>query len=226
MRILIVEDEVKLADALAQIFMKNKITADVCYDGVSGLDNAISGIYDVIVLDIMLPKMNGIDVLKAIRKNSMSVPVLLLTAMDELSDKVKGFDSGADDYLTKPFYTEELLARVKALGRRNSSEPAFENELHFGELKLDLQSYELFCGQNSVKLGLKEFSIMELLMKNGGHVISKENILLKVWGYESDAEYNNVEVYISFLRKKLSYIKSDVSVKTIRGVGYCLEGAK
>ena len=226
MRILIVEDEVKLADALAQIFMNNKITADVCYDGVSGLDNALSGIYDVIVLDIMLPKMNGIDVLKAIRKNNMSVPVLLLTAMDELSDKVRGFDCGADDYLTKPFYTEELLARVKALGRRNSSEPAYENEMRFGELRLNLQSYELFCGQNSVKLGLKEFSIMELLMKNGGYVLSKETILLKVWGYESDAEYNNVEVYISFLRKKLAYIKSDVSVKTIRGVGYCLEESK
>lgn len=226
MRILIVEDEVKLADALAQIFLKNKITADVCYDGVSGLGNALSGIYDVIVLDIMLPKMNGIDVLKAIRRNNLSVPVLLLTAMDELSDKVKGFDSGADDYLTKPFYTEELLTRVRALGRRNSSEPVYENELRFGELKLDMQSYELFCGQNSVKLGLKEFSIMELPIKNGGHVLSKETILLKVWGYESDAEYNNVEVYISFLRKKLAYIKSEVSVKTIRGLGYCLEEAK
>lgn len=226
MRILIVEDEVKLADALAQIFLKNKITADVCYDGITGLDNALSGIYDVIVLDIMLPKMNGIEVLKAVRRNNNSVPVLLLTAMDELSDKVNGFDCGADDYLTKPFYTEELLARVKVLGRRNSPESSFENEMRFGELRLNLQSYELFCGKSSVKLGLKEFSIMELLMKNGSYVLSKETILLKVWGYESDAEYNNVEVYISFLRKKLAYIKSAVLIKTVRGVGYCLEESK
>lgn len=225
MRVLIVEDETKLAEALVQIFNKNKITADACFDGISGLDNALSGIYDVVVLDIMLPGMNGIDVLKNLRKENVKTPVLLLTAMDEISDKVKGFDSGADDYLTKPFYSEELLARVKALNKRNGNNEVTQNEnkISFGDITLDLSAYELSCNGNRMKLGLKEFSILEYFMKNGGQVLSKENILLKVWGYESDAEYNNVEVYISFLRKKMSFIKSETSIKTVRGVGYCLE---
>lgn len=225
MRVLIVEDETKLAEALVQIFGKNKITADACFDGISGLDNALSGIYDVIVLDIMLPGMNGIEVLKNLRKENVKTPVLLLTAMDEVSDKVKGFDSGADDYLTKPFYSEELLARVKALNKRNGNNETTQNEnkISYGDITLDLSAYEMSCKGNRMKLGLKEFSILEYFMKNAGQVLSKENILLKVWGYESDAEYNNVEVYISFLRKKMSFIKSDTSIKTVRGVGYCLE---
>ena len=223
MRVLIVEDEKRLADALVQIFTKNKMTADASYDGSDGLDNALSGIYDVIVLDIMLPKMNGIEVLRNLRKEGIKTPVILLTAKDDVSDKVKGLDSGADDYLTKPFSTEELLARVRALSRRSTSELVCDDTLTFDDLSLDLSTYELSCGSNSVKLGLKEFSIMELLLRNGNKVLSKENLLVKIWGYESDAEYNNVEVYISFLRKKLGYIKSGVSIKTLRGVGYSLE---
>ncbi len=222
MRILIVEDEVRLAEALVQIFMKEKYSADACYDGVSGLDNALTGIYDVIVLDIMLPKMNGLEVLRTLRANKIKTPVILLTAKDEVSDKVTGLDIGADDYLTKPFYTEELLARIRSLGRRNS-DVICDNILSFDDISLNISTYELMCGEKSVKLGLKEFNIMELLMKNGARILSKETLIEKIWGYESDAEYNNVEVYISFLRKKLSHIKSKVIIKTVRGVGYCLE---
>lgn len=222
MRILIVEDEVRLAEALVQIFMKEKYSADACYDGVSGLDNALTGIYDVIVLDIMLPKMNGLEVLRTLRANKIKTPVILLTAKDEVSDKVTGLDIGADDYLTKPFYTEELLARIRSLGRRNS-DVICDNILSFDDIFLNISTYELMCGERSVKLGLKEFNIMELLIKNGARILSKETLIEKIWGYESDAEYNNVEVYISFLRKKLSHIKSKVIIKTVRGVGYCLE---
>lgn len=222
MRILIVEDEVRLAEALVQIFMKEKYSADACYDGVSGLDNALTGIYDVIVLDIMLPKMNGLEVLRTLRANKIKTPVILLTAKDEVSDKVTGLDIGADDYLTKPFYTEELLARIRSLGRRNS-DVICDNILSFDDISLNISTYELMCGEKSVKLGLKEFNIMELLIKNGARILSKETLIEKIWGYESDAEYNNVEVYISFLRKKLSHIKSKVMIKTVRGVGYCLE---
>ena len=223
MRIMIAEDEEKLADALVQIFAKNKITADAFGNGIDALDNALTGIYDVIVLDIMMPGMNGIEVLRKIRAEGMDTPVLMFTAKDEISDKVKGLDSGADDYLTKPFATEELLARVRALGRRSSAAIVNSDVITCGELSLDTAAYELSCGKNSLKLGLKEFSIMELLMKNSGRVLSKETLITKIWGYDSDAEYNNVEVYISFLRKKLDFIKSKAAIKTVRGVGYTLE---
>ena len=223
MRIMIAEDEEKLADALVQIFAKNKITAEAFGNGIDALDNALTGIYDVIVLDIMMPGMNGIEVLRKIRAEGMDTPVLMFTAKDEISDKVKGLDSGADDYLTKPFATEELLARVRALGRRSSAAIVNSDVITCGDLSLDTAAYELSCGKNSLKLGLKEFSIMELLMKNSGRVLSKETLITKIWGYDSDAEYNNVEVYISFLRKKLDFIKSKAAIKTVRGVGYTLE---
>lgn len=222
MRILLVEDEKGLADALVQIFTKNKYLADACYDGVSGLDNALTDIYDVIILDIMLPGMNGLDVLRNIRENKITTPVILLTAKDEISDKVAGLDHGADDYITKPFSTDELLARIRCISRRNAN-VVCENVLHFSDITLNLSTYEMFCGEKSFKLGVKEFSIMELLMKNGSIIISKETLIEKVWGYESDAEYNNVEVYISFLRKKLSHINAQTTIKTVRGVGYSLE---
>ena len=220
---MIAEDEEKLADALVQIFAKNKMTADAFGNGIDALDNALTGIYDVIVLDIMMPGMNGIEVLRKIRAEGMDTPVLMFTAKDEISDKVKGLDSGADDYLTKPFATEELLARVRALGRRSSAAIVNSDVITCGDLSLDTAAYELSCGKNSLKLGLKEFSIMELLMKNSGRVLSKETLITKIWGYDSDAEYNNVEVYISFLRKKLDFIKSKAAIKTVRGVGYTLE---
>ena len=220
---MIAEDEEKLADALVQIFAKNKMTADAFGNGIDALDNALTGIYDVIVLDIMMPGMTGIEVLREIRAEGMDTPVLMFTAKDEISDKVKGLDSGADDYLTKPFATEELLARVRALSRRSSAAIVNSDIITCGDLSLDTAAYELSCGKNSLKLGLKEFSIMELLMKNSGRVLSKETLITKIWGYDSDAEYNNVEVYISFLRKKLDFIKSKAAIKTVRGVGYTLE---
>lgn len=222
LRILLVEDEIGLSDALVQIFAKNKYMTDACYDGVSGLDNALTGIHDVIILDIMLPGMNGLEVLREIRRNKLETPVILLTAKDEISDKVTGLDYGADDYITKPFSTEELLARIRSISRRNQH-MVVENALTFSDITLNLSTYEMFCGEKSIKLGLKEFYMMELLLRNGSIVLSKETLIEKIWGFESDAEYNNVEVYISFLRKKLTHIESTVSIKTVRGVGYCLE---
>ena len=222
MRILLIEDEVALSDALVQIFHKHKYIVDACYDGESGLDNALSGIYDMIVLDFMLPKMNGYEVLKEIRAKKMTTPVMMLTARDTIADKVNCLDIGADDYMTKPFSSDELLARMRSLYRRNAN-VIFENVLTWSDLTLNLSTYELFCGKNSFKLGLKEFSMMELFLKNGSRILSKETLIVKIWGYESDAENNNVEVYVSFLRKKLAHMHSKVGIKTVRGVGYCLE---
>jgi len=222
LRILIVEDEQRLAEALAQILSKNKYTADISTDGESGLDNALSGIYDAIILDVMLPKVSGFDILRTLRAERITTPVMLLTAKDEIADKVTGLDLGADDYLTKPFSTEELLARLRALIRRKS-DAVCENTLFFSDLSLNLDTFELLCKDRSVKLGLKEFDIMKLLLSYGSRIISKEMLIEKVWGYDSEAEYNNVEVYISFLRKKLAHIKSNVCIKTVRGVGYSLE---
>lgn len=222
MRILVVEDEEAIADALVHILTKNKYIANACYDGESGLDNALTGIYDLIILDIMLPKMNGLDVLSNLRKENISCPVILLTAKDEIGDKVKGLDHGADDYITKPFSVDELLARIRCLQRRNGN-VINDNVIKFSDISLNLQTYELSGTENSLRLGLKEFSIMEVFISNANKVISKEKLLEKVWGYESDAEYNNVEVYISFLRKKLNHIGSNTAIKTIRGVGYRLE---
>jgi|APHig6443717817_1056837.scaffolds.fasta_scaffold07044_4 DNA-binding response OmpR family regulator len=222
MRILVIEDEVGLADALVHILNQNKYQADACYDGISGLDNALSNIYDLIILDVMLPKMNGFEILKNIRFNKLNVPVILLTAKDEVSYKITGLDIGADDYLTKPFNTDELLARIRSIFRRNSN-INFENTISYNDVSLNLMNYELSSNNKSLKLGLKEFCIMEMLIKNSNIIISKEKLIEKVWGYESNAEYNNVEVYISFLRKKLSHIDSKVIIKTIRGVGYSLE---
>ncbi len=196
MRVLIIEDEVRLAGTLQDLMELNGYTADVSHDGEAGLDNALSGIYDVVLLDVMLPKLDGFGVLKRLRAAGNAVPVLMLTARDQVSDKVEGLDCGADYYLTKPFDPKELLACVRALVRRQP---------------------------RSVRLSRKEFDIMELLMRNRNLVITKESLLLKVWGYESDAEDNNVEVYISFLRKKLSHLHAAVKIRTIRMVGYCLE---
>ena len=224
MRILVVEDEVRLAEALVQILNKNKYTAESVYNGEDGLNYALSGIYDLIILDIMLPKMNGLEVLKHLRKAHIQTPVILLTAKDEVADKVTGLDYGADDYLTKPFVTDELLARIRALTRRRG-ELICDDTLHFSDLGLNLSTYELTCHGKSIKLALKEFRILEFFISHGQHVVSKEDLIEKIWGYDSEAEYNNVEVYISFIRKKLIHLQSKVAIQTVRGVGYHLEGA-
>ena len=190
--------------------------------GEAGLDNALSGIYDVVLLDVMLPRIDGFTVLRRLRESGSAVPVLMLTARSEVSDRVTGLDSGAEYYLTKPFEPKELLACVRALARR---QPELRGGvLTCGDLKLEKDAFILSCGERSVRLSRKEFDMMELLMLNQKQVLTKESLLLKIWGYESDAEDNNVEVYISFLRKKLSHLGSEVKIKTIRMVGYCLEG--
>lgn len=222
MRVLVVEDEVRLASTLQDLLELNGYTTDICHDGEAGLDNALSAIYDVVVLDVMLPRMDGFTVVQRLRAAGNSTPVLMLTARSEVSDRVTGLDRGADYYLTKPFEPRELLACIRALSRR---QPELRNTdaLEYGDLKLDKNSFTLLCGERSVRLSRKEFDMMELLMLNQEIVITKENLLLKIWGYESDAEDNNVEVYISFLRRKLAHLRSAVKIKTIRMVGYCLE---
>ncbi|MBQ2663968.1 MAG: response regulator transcription factor [Clostridia bacterium] len=222
MRILVVEDEIHLAEALAQILKKNNYTVDVSNDGEDGLDNALSGIYDVIVLDIMLPKMNGLDVLENIRSEGFDTPVILLTAKNEISDKVRGLDSGADDYLAKPFNTEELLARIRALGRRRGEIVANTNTISFADITLNTQTLQLTSGANEITLTLKESELLEHLMLHKGLVCSKEQIIEKLWGFDSEAEANHVEVYISFLRKKLTFVHSKAAINTVRGVGYTL----
>lgn len=222
MRILVVEDEIHLAEALSHILKKNNYTVDVANDGEDGLDNALSGIYDVIVLDIMLPKMDGITVLKAIRSEGIETPVILLTAKSDISDKVMGLDSGADDYLAKPFNTDELLARIRALGRRRGEIVTNTNTISYGDITLDTSSLKLANGANEINLTLKESELLEYLMLHKQFVCSKEQIIEKLWGFESEAEANHVEVYVSFLRKKLAFVHSSVSINTVRGIGYTL----
>lgn len=222
MRILIVEDEVHLAEALTQILRKHNYTVDTVNDGEAGLDNALSNIYDLILLDIMLPKIDGITILKEIRKEGIGTPVILLTAKGEVSDKVIGLDSGADDYLPKPFATEELLARIRAMARRKG-EVLQDNTLKFGDIELNPATLKLSCKNKEVKLILKESELLEFLICRNKAVTSKELIIEKLWGFDSDVEHNHVEVYISFLRKKLLFLTSKVSIITVRGVGYTLE---
>lgn len=222
MRLLLVEDEIQLSEALNQILIKNKYVVDAVYNGEDGLDYGLTDIYDVIVLDIMLPKLNGLEVLRRLRKENIKTPVILLTAKGEIEDKVKGLDSGADDYLAKPFATEELLARLRALTRRQG-EIINDNILEVGDIKLNISTYELEGPYNSIKLSLKEFEIIRCFMQRPKTILTKDELISKIWGYDSDAEYNNIEVYISFLRKKLGYVASTTSITTVRGVGYKLE---
>ena len=222
MRVLIVEDEARLASSLQDLLELNGYAADIAHDGESGLDNALTGIYDVILLDVMLPKLDGFSLLRRLRGEGDSTPVLMLTARDQVSDKVEGLDCGADYYLTKPFEPQELLACIRALTRRQP-ELRDPDLVSCGDLSLDKRLFTLSCGARSVRLSRKEYDLMELLMRNQGLIVTKESLLVKVWGYESDAEDNNVEVYISFLRKKLDHLHSAVKIRTIRMVGYCLE---
>ncbi|MGN0455588.1 MAG: response regulator transcription factor [Acutalibacteraceae bacterium] len=221
MRILIVEDETRLANALAQILTEQKYMTDVAYNGSDGLDYGLSGIYDAIILDVMLPGINGFELAQKLRQGKIETPILMLTAKDAISDKVTGLDSGADDYMTKPFAPEELLARLRALTRRHGE--VIIDEMSFEDLSLQLSNSDIKCGDKSVHLNFKEFEIMKLLISNGNVAVTKESIITKVWGYDSDAEDNNVEAYISFLRKKLHFLKSKVSITAIRKVGYRLE---
>mgnify|MGYP002581540689 CR=1 FL=1 len=220
MHILVVEDEVRLAETLKEILKTQKYTCDLVYDGEDGLAYAESGIYDVILLDIMLPKMNGFDVVRTLRSKKVSTPVILLTARDEVTDKVKGLDCGADYYLTKPFDNRELLACINALLRRQGTQ---FDVLAYGNTSLDLTGCTLSTAGGSVRLSSKEFDVMRLLMQAEGRSVRKETILTRVWGFDSNAGDNNVEVYIGFLRKKLRAIGSNLTIEVIRLLGYHLE---
>ncbi|WP_159885695.1 response regulator transcription factor [Paenibacillus puerhi] len=222
MRILIVEDETHLAEALVQILKKHHYSVDAVHDGTPGLDNALSGIYDLILLDVMLPGMDGMSVLRSLRTEGVMTPVIMLTAKGEITDKVAGLDYGADDYIPKPFSTEELLARIRAALRRRN-EVLQEDALKYGDIELNMANLKLSGNGKEIKLILKESELMELLMTRKSAVTSKDQMIEKLWGFDSEAESNNVEVYISFLRKKLAFLQSSVKINTIRGVGYVLE---
>lgn len=221
MQILVVEDEKRLAAALEHILTQQKYMVDVAYDGTDGYDLAVSGIYDIIILDVMLPGINGYEVATKLRKEKIATPVLMLTAKDQIADKVKGLDAGADDYMTKPFDPQELLARIRALTRRQGE--VVLDELSFEGLKLNLSTCDLLCNEKSVHLNFKEFEIMKIFMSSPGIVVTKDDLIVKVWGYDSNAVDNNVEVYISFLRKKLDFIGSSVEIASLRKIGYRLE---
>ena len=221
MRILIVEDEVRLAETLRQLMEDQRYQVDTVYDGADGVDYGLAGQYDLIILDVMLPKVDGFQVAQRLRAAHVSTPILMLTARDEVSDKISGLDCGADDYMTKPFDTGELMARVRALTRRQGE--VLSDVLTVGDLSLDCTSRLLSAGERSVRLGFKEFEVLRLLMVNNGNVVTKETLISKIWGLDFEAEDNNVEVYISFLRKKLAFLNSQVAISTVRKVGYFLD---
>ena len=221
MKLLLAEDEVDMSEALVDILTFHKYIVDAVYDGEEALDYARLGNYDGIILDIMMPKKDGLTVLKELRKEGCQIPVLMLTAKSEIEDKVAGLDLGADDYLAKPFAMDELLARLRAMLRRR--EKTISNELTCGNVSLNQQTFELKVKEQSIILPKLEFQVMEMFMLNQEMYISADNILEKVWGYDSDAEISTVWVYISYLRKKLTQLKADVEIQAKRNIGYRLE---
>ena len=222
MNILVVEDERNLADAICRILSDAGYNAEAVYDGRSGLASADSGLYDAVVLDVMLPQMSGIEIVHELRRRRNATPVLMLTARTATTDKVEGLDAGADDYMTKPFEAEELLARLRALTRRQGE--VVLDELSFADLVLDLSTHDLHCGERSVHLSGKEFEVLEMLMgSTTARVVSKQDLLTRVWGADGETSENSVEAYVSFLRKKLNHIKSEVKITTLRMLGYRLE---
>ena len=223
MRVLLVEDERNLSAAVCRLLEKEKITADPVYNGNDGLDWALGGGYDAIILDVMLPGMDGFSVLRELRKEKVSTPVLMLTARSALEDRLTGLDSGADYYLPKPFESAELISCLHAITRRGDRAPMMS--LSYGDIALEQKDGKLKNTENgqAVKLGTKEYQVMELFLRNPGQILPKETIQDRVWGLESDAEYNNLEVYVSFLRKKLGFIGSRMKIKATRGMGYSLE---
>ena len=221
MLILLVEDGISLSNALKKILEQNGFSVDAVYDGLSAVDYAEDNSYDLIILDIMLPQMDGFEVIRTLRNDRIDTPVLMLTAKSTMSDKVSGLNYGADDYMTKPFNVEELLARVGALTRRKGS--VIVNMLTYKDISLNVNSATLTCKNESVQLSRKEFEVLKVFLYNPTMTVTNDMLINKVWGMESEATYNNVEVYISFLRKKLKYLDSDVSIKKIHKLGYRLE---
>lgn len=221
MRILLVEDEARLADALEYILKKQGYLVDVSGDGCQAQDMAESEIYDVIILDRMLPKKDGLDILRHLRSLNINTPVIFVTAKDTVQNKIDGLDAGADDYLIKPFSKEELLARVRALARRRESILQQDN-INVGSIKLDTKSCMAYVKEDIIKLTLTETQLLELLLVNKNQVLAKEQILDRIWGFDKDVEIKNVELYIFYLRKKIDFTKAGVSINTVRGIGYCL----
>ena len=224
MRILLAEDEKELSKALCAVLKHNNYSVDAVYNGQDALDYGLCENYDAVILDLMMPKMNGLDVLKSLREKGVDTPVIILTAKSELEDKISGLDAGADDYLTKPFAMGELLARLRALTRRKSE--FSPNLLSFGNVSLNRETFELCVNKEAVRLGNKEFQMMEMLLSNAGRLISTEQFMEHIWGYETEAEINVVWVYISYLRKKLTSLGANIEIKAVRGVGYTLEEKK
>lgn len=225
MRLLLAEDEKDLSDALVTVLKHNNYSVDAVYNGQDALDYLTEGDnYDGAILDIMMPKLDGISVLKQVRAQGNHLPILMLTAKSEIDDRVNGLDSGADDYLTKPFSMKELLARIRAMTRRQAE--TTDAILQFGDLKLDRSTYQLSTPNGELRLANKEYQMLEMLMTNPGQIISVEQFMDKIWGYDSEAEFNVVWVYISYLRKKLTSLQSAVQIKATRGLGYSLEGEK
>ena len=222
MKILIVEDEVLLADSLKTLLEKKGFTVEVAYDGETGKDYAETGVYDLLILDVMMPRLNGYELARQVRAERCATPILMLTAKGELEDRIEGLNAGADYYLTKPFDTRELLACINALLRRQGDQV---DELRFGNTALDLASGMLVCGAERVRLSAKEFDIMRFLLQSKGNNLSKEVLLARVWGFDSNAVENHVEVYVGFLRKKLASIGSNVRIEAVRRLGYHLEVA-
>lgn len=221
MRLLLAEDEKALSKALTAILERNHYSVDAVYDGQEALEYLQADNYDCVILDIMMPKVDGMTVLKEIRKNGNGIPVLMLTAKAEVDDKVNGLDAGANDYLTKPFHSKELLARIRAMTRTQTVQ--MDAQLQFGNVTLHQSTFELTTPSGSFRLANKEYQMLELLMSNPHHLISSERFLEKIWGYDSDAEINVVWVYISYLRKKLTALHADVQIKATRNAGYSLE---
>ena len=222
LKVLIVEDEYSLADAIRETLEKEHFDTTIVTNGMDGEDEALTGLYDLILLDIMLPKKNGFEILKTLKEEKIKTPIIILTAKGELEDKLNGLENGADDYITKPFHMKELIARVKVIVKR-ATNTEDTNLLTFHDLILDRRTGKLKCNDSEVSINGKELNLMEILMINKEQIIEKEVLTDKIWGYDSDAEYNSVEVYISFLRKKIKLLNSSVKISTVRGIGYKLE---
>lgn len=222
MKILIIEDEYSLADAISETLEKENFECKICVNGESGEEEALTAVYDLILLDVMLPEKDGFSILKTIRKEKIETPVIMLTAKSDIYDKLNGLENGADDYITKPFHMKELVVRVKVVIKRNNNMQD-TNYLEFGDIILDLNVGKLKCRNEEISINGKELQLLEMLMINQKQIVSKESLMNKIWGYNDDSEYNNVEVYISFLRRKLRLLHSKVTIKAIRGLGYKLE---
>lgn len=222
MRVLIIEDEYSLADAIAETLKKEKFTVDIVTDGEEGENEALTNIYDIILLDVMLPNKNGFQILENLRKEKINTPIIMLTAKSEISDKLNGLENGADDYITKPFHMRELLARIRIILKRKANIQD-TNILEYNDLILNVGTGKMTCRENEISINGKELELLEILILNKTQIMNREILANKIWGYNSEAEYNNVEVYVSFLRRKLKILKSNVKIKAVRGIGYKME---